>query len=200
MKTRKERTTPPDMSGLSSYQKLEALFFLFCAGALGGFLYEEIYCLIINTLIEGMPFPWRGMLYGPYLPIYGFGVLILHFLFRKWHKHPLFIFFGTVIAMGVFEYVCGWAFLRFAGFRLWNYTGRFMNLHGHVSLQSVTNFGLLALGGAYFVEPAVFRGYLKTKPKTRTIIAAICLAILLTDLIITLIFPNDLGKSGIRFH
>ncbi len=34
----------------------------------------------------------------------------------------------------------------------------------------------------------------------RTVIAVLCLAVLLTNLVITLIFPNDLGKSGIQFN
>ncbi len=191
---KKQNHELPDLSTLSSYQKLESLFYLFCAGAFLGFLYEEIYCLILDTLIDGLPFPWRGMLYGPYLPIYGFGVVILHFLFRKCRRHPLLIFFGTFLSMGIFEYVCGWAFLRIAGYRLWNYTGDFLNIHGHVSFQSVLNFSLLALASAYLVEPTVFRGYLKLKPKKRTIIAVICLLILLTDLVITLIFPNPWGR------
>lgn len=193
--TTKQRFTNPDMSGLSLYHRLEALFYLFLVGAVGGFLYEEIYCLIINTWLEGMPFPWRGFLYGPYLPIYGFGVLLLYFLFHKLHKYPLLVFLGTVIATGVFEYVCGWAFLTFAGYRLWDYTGRFMNFGGHVSFQTLIIFGVLSLVSAYFVQPFVFRTYLKTAPKKRTIIALICLGIILLDLVITLIFPNTLGRA-----
>ncbi len=195
----KETTTKrflnPDLNGLSRYQRLEALFYLFLAGAVGGFLYEEIYCLIINTWLEGMPFPWRGFLYGPYLPIYGFGVLILYFVFHRVHKHPLLVFFGTILVTGVLEYVCGWAFLTFAGYRLWNYSGRFMNFGGHVSLQTLIIFGILSLVSAYVVQPLVFRTYLKSSPKKRTVIAAVCLGIILTDLIITLIFPNTLGRA-----
>ena len=191
----KKRFQNPDMSGLSFYHRLEALFYLFLVGALGGFLYEEIYCLIINTWLEGMPFPWRGFLYGPYLPLYGFGGVILYLIFHKLHKYPPLVFFGTVLVTGVIEYVCGWAFLTFAGYRLWDYTGRFMNFGGHVSLQTLLIFGVLSLISAYFVQPFLFRKYLKTKPKTRTVIAAICLAVLLTDLVITLIFPNTLGHS-----
>ena len=193
--TIKNRLLYPDMSGLSLYQRLEALFYLFLTGAVGGFLYEEIYCLIINTWLEGMPFPWRGFLYGPYLPLYGFGVLILYFLFHRLRKYPLIVFFGTILVTGVLEYICGWAFLTFAGYRLWDYSGRFMNFGGHVSLQTLLIFGVLSLVSAYVAQPLVFRAYLKSSPKKRTVIAAVCLGILLIDLVITLIFPNTLGRA-----
>lgn len=183
------------MSGLSLYHRLEALFYLFLVGAVGGFIYEEIYCLIINTWIEGGPFPWRGFLYGPYLPLYGFGVLLLYALFHRLHRYPFLVFFGTIIVTGILEYICGWAFLTFAGYRLWDYTGRFMNFGGHVSLQTLIIFSILSLISAYFVQPLVFRTYLKITPKKRTVIAAVCLGIILIDLIITLIFPNALGRS-----
>ena len=49
----KKRFQNPDMSGLSFYHRLEALFYLFLVGALGGFLYEEIYCLIDSAAVPG---------------------------------------------------------------------------------------------------------------------------------------------------
>ena len=51
-----------------------------------GWLYEVLWFIIVRH-----EFVNRGVLFGPYLPIYGFGMLILIFLLSKYksNKHPL---------------------------------------------------------------------------------------------------------------
>lgn len=44
-----------------------------------------------------MSFPWRGFLYGPYLPIYSFGTLILYFIFHHLHKYPPLVCLGMIL-------------------------------------------------------------------------------------------------------
>ena len=61
-------------------------YIIFCIYALIGWIYE-----VSLILIREHKFVNRGVLFGPFLPIYGFGVLILLLLLKKFmsKKHPL---------------------------------------------------------------------------------------------------------------
>lgn len=53
-------------------------YIIFCVYALFGWIYE-----VLLILIRSHKFENRGVLFGPFLPIYGFGVLLLLFALRK---------------------------------------------------------------------------------------------------------------------
>lgn len=57
-------------------------YVIFCVYAFIGWIYEVSWYLIFeHTFVN------RGVLFGPFLPIYGFGILILLFLLRKFMKY-----------------------------------------------------------------------------------------------------------------
>lgn len=56
-------------------------YIIFCVYALIGWIYEVSWYLIFERRFVN-----RGVLFGPFLPIYGFGMLILLFLLRKFMK------------------------------------------------------------------------------------------------------------------
>ncbi len=64
------------------------IFIMFCIYALIGWLYEVLWMRFVVS-----PHKWinRGVLIGPFLPIYGFGMLLLYFLLKKiiTTRHPL---------------------------------------------------------------------------------------------------------------
>ena len=62
-------------------KKLDSIcnnYIIFCVYALFGWIYEVLLILIRDHRFEN-----RGVLFGPFLPIYGFGVLLLLFALRK---------------------------------------------------------------------------------------------------------------------
>ena len=92
--------------------KFSNVYITFCIYALIGWLYEVLW---LRFVVE--PHKWinRGVLIGPFLPIYGFGMLILLFLLKKFmskkHKlsNPLFLILSvstitTFIYTTIIEY------------------------------------------------------------------------------------------------
>ena len=94
-----------------------------------GWAWEVGLCLILQQ-----KFVNRGVLFGPWLPIYGTGGLFLYFLLYRLKKHPIVIFLLAVIICSALEYLAGYMLEQIWGVRWWDYSDYFMNLHGHICL------------------------------------------------------------------
>ena len=107
------------------------LTFLFAVGSAGGWVAELLFRRIVHK-------KWvnPGFLQGPYLPIYGFGVVAL-FLIAEiplpvqsvWLKYFLQILLVCVCMTGI-EYVGGLVFIKGMGLKLWDYSDRKGNIQG----------------------------------------------------------------------
>lgn len=70
------------------------LFAVFLTGCLVGWIYEEIFYWITEGLLRN-----RGILYGPWLPIYGVGALAIYAM-KPLKKHPAVLFLLSAAATG----------------------------------------------------------------------------------------------------
>lgn len=93
-----------------SVNRLCYLFLIFLAGCLVGWLYEEIFYWITEGMLQN-----RGILYGPWLPIYGIGALGIYAL-KPMKQRPFFLFLLCVAVTGVVEYIIGYAGIRFLAY------------------------------------------------------------------------------------
>ena len=82
-------------------QRLCYLFFLFLAGCLVGWVYEELFYWASEGLLRN-----RGVLYGPWLPIYGVGALVIYAM-KPLKRRPALLFALCVAATGLVEYLIG---------------------------------------------------------------------------------------------
>ena len=157
-----------------------SLIFLF--GSVIGWIYEECFSLIIEKEVVN-----RGFMFGPYLPVYGFGALFLVYFLKKLKKHPLIIFVLSILITGITEYITGYLMESIFNRTWWDYTDLFMNIKGYVCLRSVLNFAVLALLLLYLVEP--FIEHLSNKYKNQVVVSCISsYIVVLIDLITTLLF------------
>ena len=152
-----------------------------------GLQHEEIFTLIMDKELVN-----RGFLYGPYLPVYGFGAVFIVILLRKYKKYPLFFFFACMMLTGIVEYVTGALLMEIFEKRWWDYTGLFLNINGYICLRSLLTFAIGGLLLVYIIEPIV--SYLiKTKSKYYvTLYTSTFLFIMLIDFIFVLIFRHKL--------
>ena len=61
-------------------EKFSDYYIIFCVYALIGWIYEVLWMWFV---VPPFKFTNRGVLFGPFLPIYGFGMLILIILLKK---------------------------------------------------------------------------------------------------------------------
>ena len=119
---------------------------MFLTGCLAGWIYEEIFYWITEGLLRN-----RGVLFGPWLPIYGVGALAIYAM-KPLKKNPLLLFLLCVGIAGVVEYIIGYIRIHCFGLRLWDYRGLFLNLQGIICFRSIISFGSMGLAFHYLVS------------------------------------------------
>lgn len=159
------------------------LFFTYC---LIGWVWEISYYLFT----EG-GFKNPGTLYGPWLPIYGTGGVLVVLLLKKWRDHPIITFFLAVALFGVIEYFAGWCLETLKGVKWWDYSGYFLNLHGRICFEGLLVFGLAGCASIYFLAPILDDLYARIPLKVRHAIATILVAIFIMDFIYSFQHPNN---------
>ena len=159
-----------------------------------GFLYEFVFYYFNSGMTE---FYWRGSNFLPWINIYAIGAVFIFFLLYKKRKHPLLIFFASMLITGILEYIGGWMLYEFQdGLRCWDYNSEilnFGNINGFVCLRSVLFFGFSSLLLIYLIVPLCFYLAKKMNKKTFLIITIGLCSIFLFDELYNLIFARILS-------
>lgn len=165
-------------------RKLLYLLLIFAVGAFAGWIYEEIFYLFTEGKLTN-----RGVMFGPWLPIYGIGCVLLYYL-KPLKKHPILLFLACTIVTGIVEYIIGLISIYIFDMRLWDYRGLFMNLQGIICLRSVVSFGIGGLLFHYLLEPFLEKLFNNFNFKTEKIIATIFIFVFVADIILSYFFRD----------
>lgn len=133
------------------------LFFVFIVGSVIGSLYEEILFAVQHFMATG-ELAWslrRGVIWGPFNVIYGFGAVIMVYLllrkpYKKWQ-----IFVYAALLGGVVEYVISFLQEFVTHTMSWDYSGMWLNINGRTTIPFMLVWGLLGLVLVEFVYPIV---------------------------------------------
>lgn len=161
-------------------------FLIFLIGCLVGWIYEEIFYWITEGLLQN-----RGILYGPWLPIYGIGALGIYAL-KPLKRHPVRLFLLCVAFTGVVEYIIGYVGIRFLGLRLWDYRGLFLSIDGIICFRSVVSFGVLGLAFHYLLEPMGEKLFRRIPERTIHAGCLILIGLFLADCILSFLFRTPI--------
>jgi len=120
-----------------------------------GFIYETFFYKIdLGYFVK------RGSTYGPWIPIYVWGGLLIIILTYRFKGKPILVFLLNCLITGTLEYTTGYALLKYKNIRLWDYNTEiwnFGNINGFVCLRSILFFGLASLFLIYILVPIVVR-------------------------------------------
>lgn len=162
------------------------LFFTF---SFIGWLWE----VSLHLLKDGV-FVNRGVLFGPWLPIYGAGSILVIILLKPFRDNRLLTFLLSIVLCGVVEYVSSWYLQVSHGMKWWDYSGYFLNINGRICAESLLTFGLGCYAIIYIVAPLFDNLFDKIPKKTGLIIAIILLILFTIDGIHSKSHPNT-GKG-----
>lgn len=170
---------PKDVTSIKITNSDVLYFFIY---AVLGWFFETTYCVILDG-----EFVKRGFFYGPYLPVFGFGAIIVLKLVAPYCKTVISLFLVSIIGCTVLEYFTSIAIESIFHVQLWDYSKNFWNYQGRICLVNSLLFGIMAVAVMYLMHPTVSKVIRFFKHKTRTKLAIISVSIILFDLLISAI-------------
>lgn len=181
----KQRNNHIETINYLRHYSISSLILIFFILSFVGWLWE----VLLHLVSDGI-FVNRGVLHGPWLPIYGFGSILILTLLYRFRNKPYLLFFMSVILCGVVEYSTSYYLEVTNGMKWWDYTGYFLNINGRVCAEGLLVFGIGSMFVVYFVAP-ILDNYIK-KIKTEYVIyfCIILCSIYLIDLVISYYKPN----------
>lgn len=166
-----------------SVTSLILIFFSFC---FVGWLWE-----VAIHIVEDGVFVNRGVLHGPWLPIYGVGALMILTILARFRKTPWLEFLSAMVLCGGVEYFGSWLLeVIMDGQKWWDYTGYFLNLNGRICAEGLLVFGLAGIAAVYFAAPLLDNRFARISERTKIIICIILGVLFVTDMIISQFYPN----------
>ncbi len=163
------------------------LFFIF---AFIGWVWE-----VSLHLVSDGEFVNRGVLHGPWLPIYGTGGVLILVVLNKLRSKPIAEFCATIVLCGCVEYFTAWYLeATHGGQKWWDYSGYFLNLHGRICAEGLLVFGLGGMAIVYVAAPFLDNFLRRIKMQIIIPLCVVLLAVYCGDQIYSGKHPNT-GKG-----
>lgn len=164
---------------------ISILILLMVIGGVFGFIYEELFYKIdLGYFVK------RGSTYGPWIPIYAVGSLLIVLITYTYKNKPYLIFIINTILTGLLEFFTGLFLHKIFNLRLWDYNKEilnFGNINGYICLRSILFFGISSLFLIYVIIPILKKITKNLKDKNLFIISLIFGLLFLFDIIIYII-------------
>ena len=166
-------------------------FIYFMMYSVIGWIYE----VFLEVVVYRWGFSNRGVLFGPYCVIYGFGALIL-ILSLSWLQKrriyagrllitPLLVFIGIVVITTVVELIGSYIMECTTGGWLWDYRRFAFNFEGRIALNPSIRFGIGGMVFLYLLQPLFKKLCARLSDKAVYITGGILAAIFVCDIICT---------------
>ncbi len=133
-------------------EELLQLFLYFSLSAFLGWILESAYRSVKEQRLVN-----AGFLSGPFVPIYGFGALIIALLGHFFSALPPALFWtALILAPTVLEYLTAVLLENVSGLTLWDYRNEFLNLQGRICLKFSLYWAVLVVLANRIFEPWAF--------------------------------------------
>ena len=178
------------------YDFVDIVLMFFVFSIAGWFMEMNLFYFLEGSIVN------RGALYGPWLPIYGFGcgliILLLNIInmynksrfIKKIEENPFIVFIIVMILCSFLEYMTSYVIEMRTGLKYWDYSGHFMNINGRICLENSLFFGVGGCLCIYIIAPFLQRMFSKIPYKTKALFAAILSAIMFGDAIYSHFVPH----------
>lgn len=177
------------------------LFWIFVIGSVFGTYYEQILTAVMAYFKYGS-FVWelrRGVLYGPFSPIYGAGAELMILLLGR-NKRPAWktFLYGALLGGG-FEYLISVLQEIFVGSISWDYSGQFLSIGGRTTVPLMMIWGLMCYIFVEKIYPYLSAGIEKIPYHFGMIVSKILIIFLCVDMLIswTALFRQSMRKQNI---
>lgn len=170
-------------------KKVQDYFLYFMFYSIIGWVYE----VFLEVVVYRWGFSNRGVLFGPYCVVYGFGAVILLLTLSGLMKQkrklgsvnitPVLVFVGIVVITTVIELIASYIMEFTMGEWMWDYTRFSFNFQGRIALNPSIRFGIGGMVILYLLHPLARKLTEKASTKAQRILALIFLIVLVADCI-----------------
>ena len=135
-------------------------------------------------------FEHRGVMHGPWLPVYGSGVSLIVVLLARWRGTPYKEAFLTLLLCGFLEYMTSYYLEVTKGMRWWDYTGYILNLNGRICAEGLIVFVVGGMAAVYMLVPLIDTTLSRINTKTLSMICMVLVVSLAADMVYSHYVPN----------
>lgn len=140
------------MDNVNKFDKFIKVFIIFVIGSVIGYVVEMIVALVQNGYIESR----QGLLYGPFTPVYGIGIIVYYIFFNKIKtRDKKIVFLLSMLIGGITEYLCSFIQEKVFGTISWDYSEWLFNINGRTTLIHCTYWGIAGLLYVSYIEPLI---------------------------------------------
>ena len=175
-------------------EALQAYVLYFFFYSVLGWLYE----VFLEVVVYRWGFTNRGVLLGPYCPVYGVGALVFLLCFSRlmakrepaWLRRvkPVLVFLGCMITATAIELVTSYILESLTGAWPWQtYRDYAINFQGRIALSPSIRFGLGGLLFLYVLQPLFQRLVHSLSQRVRLIAATAVVVLLAADCLLLLV-------------
>ena len=166
-----------------------SVIMIFFIMSFGGWVWAVSLHLITNGTVVN-----RGVLHGPWLPIYGSGSVLILLLLYRFRNNPAIEFVMTMVVCGGIEYLTSYLLELANGKRWWDYSGYFLNLNGRICAEGLLVFGVGGLVIIYVMAPLLDNLVQRMHHKILVVLCVGLICVFLTDQGYSARYPNS-GKG-----
>ena len=151
----------------------------------------------VQVVVYRWGFSNRGVLFGPYCPVYGVGALLFLLLFyrliqgKPWKQRLLWLpllFVGCMVSATLVELGASYLCQALTGSWPWQtYVNYRYHFQGRIALSPSIRFGLGGLFFLYVLQPLLDRGLAALSPRARGRLAALLAVLMGIDLVFFLV-------------
>ncbi len=150
-------------------------FFIY---AIAGYVVEIIFCSLRDKKLTN-----RGFLFGPVLPIYGFGMILVLRSTLPVRDNFALTFLVAMFVCSALEYATSWAMEKLFGIKWWDYSkSDRWNLNGRICLRNCLAFGIAGCIITNQIHPIV-ETFVASFGVAQPVIAVVLLALILLDVL-----------------
>lgn len=189
-----ERTSLIDRAAAASHRySVSSLVLQFFIFSFIGWTWEVLLHVYIDHAFIN-----RGVMTGPWLPIYGSGGVLMLLLLKRLAENPKKLFLSIMVLCGVIEYVTAAFLEQVFHAKWWDYSDMLFNIKGRVCLAGLLLFAIGGCAIIYIASPWIDKKLAAMPAYVRRGICIVLTLIFVGDMIYSAFYPNT--GAGITFY
>lgn len=119
---------------------IKQIIWYFIIFSIIGLIIETMFCFLTTGILESR----KGLIWGPFCPVYGVGAVLLILILHSYKEKPVILFVLGSILGNVIEYLLSFLLEAYYGTRFWDYSYLRWNLNGRICILYSAYWGVLS--------------------------------------------------------